>query len=176
MQPPPSSPPQWSPDGQWWWDGSRWRHRNETVAPPAPSYPTSPLPPGDPIPPGYAMPPVGIQMPPPISVQPSPGLRIFLLVVLAIAGLFAGVFFFAGLAAVTGGQNKTSDILLFAFFAALFATEVVAFIAVVTRARWSRIAAMVAGIAIALTCLGVVLAIPIWIAAARAPDLARKPA
>lgn len=21
---PPSAPPQWSPDGMWWWDGARW--------------------------------------------------------------------------------------------------------------------------------------------------------
>jgi hypothetical protein len=177
MQPPPSAPPQWSPDGQWWWDGSRWRARSESLTPVAPSYPLPQLPPGYPMPPpGYPMPAPIVQMPAPIAMRPAPGLRMFLLIVLGVSGLFTGIFFSAGLSAVTNGSNTTGDILLFAFFTAVFALQVLAFVGVAIRARWSRWAAMIAGIGMMLTDIGIVLAIPIWIAAARAPDLTKKPA
>jgi hypothetical protein len=126
-------------------------------------------------PPGYWAPP----SPPSygsILAKPSPGLRIFLLIVLGVSGLFTGIFFSAGLSAVTSGSDTTGDILLFAFFTAVFALQVLAFVGVAIRARWSRWVAMIAGIGMMLTDIGIVLAIPIWIAAARAPDLTKKPA
>jgi hypothetical protein len=109
-----------------------------------------------------------------ILAKPSPGLRIFLLIVLAVSGLLIGLFFAAGLSAVTSANNSTEDILLFAFFTIVFSLQVLAFIGVAIRARWSRWVAMIAGIGMMFTDIGIVLAIPIWIAAARAPDLTKN--
>jgi hypothetical protein len=54
-------------------------------------------------------------------------------------------------------------------FIVLFALSLAATIGVAARSRWARIVAIAAGIAISLTCLGLVLGIPILVAAARAP-------
>src|ERR1700730_1640796 len=123
MQPPPSSPRQWSTDGQWWWDGVRWRHFSETMPPPPVGYGLPP-----PVP-GYAA----------IALTPSPGLRIFLLVVLSIAAMITGAFSLFGLLGVTGGANSTGDIVLFAVFVALFGIVAGALVGVAIRARWSRL-------------------------------------
>jgi len=155
MQPPPSAPPQWSADGQWWWDGSQWMPRNQMVAP------------------GYAMPPPTFQMPPPIVLTPSPGLRIVLLVMLSLNALIAGFFSLFGVLGVAGGANTGADIVLAALFVVLFAVTMLALVGVAMRASWSRWAAIAAGIAVSLTCLGLVLGIPILVTAARAPDLKR---
>ena len=138
------------------------------TAPPAPGYSATPLPSA-----GYWMPP-----PAPsymaIALTPSPGLRIFLLVVLAISGLFSGLFSLAGLSGVISGSEGTGEFFFFAFFTSVFAFQVLAFVGVAIRARWSGWVAMIAGIGMMLTVLGIPLAIPIWIAAARAPDLTKK--
>jgi hypothetical protein len=127
---------------------------------------------GMPPPSGYGMP-----APPPsymaIALTPSPGLRIFLLVVLSIAGFLTGLASLFGVLGVAGGANSTGDILFFAAFVVLFAVSLLALVGAAIRARWSRWAAIAAGIALSLTCLGLVLGIPILIAAARAPDLAK---
>ena len=155
MQPPTSSPPQWSADGQWWWNGSEWRPRSEIT--PA-------------LAPGYWMPP-----PVPSSLQialtPSPGLRIFLLLVLGIAGFLTGGLSLFGVLGVAGGANSSGDIVFFGATAFLFAIVLLALVGVAIRARWARLAAIIAGIAISLTCIGLILGIPILVAAARAPDL-----
>ena len=154
MQPPPIAPPQWSADGQWWWDGSQWLPRHKLVAP------------------GYAMPPA-FQMPPAIVVTPSPGLRIVLMVMLSLATLIAGFFSLFGVLGVAGGANTGADITLAAVFVVLFVVTTLALVGVAIRASWSRWAAIAAGVAVSLTCLGLVLGIPILITAARAPDLKR---
>jgi uncharacterized membrane protein len=115
-------------------------------------------------------------MPPPVQVVPSPGLRIFLLVVLSLTVVITGLFSLFGVLGVIGGANSLSDILFFGLFVAVFGVELLALVGVAIRAPWSRWAAIVAGIAISLSCLGAILGIPILVAAARAPDLSRKPA
>jgi hypothetical protein len=100
---------------------------------------------------------------------PSPGLRIFLLVVLIVDALITGVFTLAGIAAVTTGSTDTSSIVLLLVFIVLFALSVAATIGVAMRSRWARIVAIAAGVAVSLTCLGLVLGIPILVASARAP-------
>jgi hypothetical protein len=134
------------------------------MAPPAPTYWTPP--------PGYAMQP-NFQMPPPIDLRPSPGLRIVLLTALAIAMLLTGLFSMFGVLGVAGGARSSGEIGLMAFFVVLFAVSTLALVGVAIRAAWSRWAAIAAGIAVSLTCLGLVLGIPIIITAARAPDLKR---
>ena len=164
MQPPPAAPPQWSADGQWWWDGSGWRARSELVAPPASTYWKPP--------PGYALPQT-FQMPPPIDMRPSPGLRIVLLTTLAIVMLITGLFSLFGVLGVAGGARSNADIELAALFVILFATSTLALVGVAVRSWWSRWVAIVVGVVLTLTCLGSVFGIPILITAARAPDLKR---
>jgi hypothetical protein len=113
------------------------------------------------------------QMPPPIDLRPSPGLRIVLLTTLAIAMLLTGLFSMFGVLGVAGGAHSSGEIELMAFFIALFAVSTLALVGVAIRAAWSRWAAIAAGIAVSLTCLGLVLGIPIIVTAARAPDLKR---
>ncbi|SRR6266852_194627 len=161
MQQPPGAPPQWSADGQWWWDGTQWQPRSAVM-------------PATPAQPGYVPPPPGYWMPPPPSpLAPSPGLRIFLIVVLAIAVLISSVFVLAGVSAFAGGANTSSDYTFAAVVAVLFAISVIALVGVSIRASWSRVAAILAGVVLSLTCLGSVLGIPIIVAAARAPNLTR---
>jgi hypothetical protein len=188
MQPPPSSPPQWSPDGQWWWDGTRWRPRNEPVPPPVPAYPVPPPMQVQPYgyPPGYAMPGPApmFQMPPPVLVQPSPGLRIVLIVSLSLAVLVTGFLLFVAIfgtvtdssSGISSHPGPSGDILFMVIAVAAFVVTVVALIGSVIRARWSRVVAIIAGVAVTLTCIGALVGIPIIVTAARAPDLTRKPA
>jgi hypothetical protein len=179
MQPPPSSPPQWSPDGQWWWDGTRWRPRIETAPPPAPAYP---MPPQPYYPAGYAMPgpAPNFPMPPPVVIKPSPGLRIVLIISLSLAALMAGFLLFVAIFGTvsdsSSGISISGDIVFLVITLALFVVTVVALIGSVIRARWSRWVAIGAGIALTLTCAGALVGIPILVTAARAPDLTRKPA
>jgi hypothetical protein len=154
--PPPSIPPKWSPDGQWWWDGSRWWPRVEVA--PAPGY--------------FMVPPVPTYTQ--IALTPSPGLRIFLIVVLVIATYLTGGFALFGLLGVAGGAHQSSDLLFFGAIVVLFAITAAALVGVAMQARWSRWAAIAAGIALSLTCLGLILGLPILIAASRAPDLRRQ--
>ena len=164
---PPGAPPQWSADGQWWWDGTRWRPRSEGgIVPPTYRQPTYSSP-------TYWQPPqlnYG-QLPSTVPVVRSPGFRILLLVVLILDALLMGFLALGGLLSVIGGDTSAGNVVLFAFVGLVFAAAVLATVGVAIRASWSRVAAIVAGIAISLTCVGLVLGIPILIAAARAPDL-----
>jgi hypothetical protein len=104
---------------------------------------------------------------------PSPGLRVFLLVVLSVTSLIGGVFVLAGVLAVASGPVDSSSIFFLLAGVAVFGIALAATIGVARRSRWARGAAILAGIAVSLTCLGLILGIPILVAAARAP-LARK--
>jgi len=154
MQPPPGqSGPQLSPDGNYWWDGLRWvpmvnPYQQAWTAPPP-----------------YRLP------------APSPGLRPFLIVMLAIGDAVSGLFaIFGSLAGLDylglfGNQDSADPgaVALIFFFLALFALMVAATAGVVRRARWARWVAIAAGVAMCLTCLGCVIGIPIMVSAIRAP-------
>jgi hypothetical protein len=92
---------------------------------------------------------------------------------LAASVLILGVFVLAGLLAFAGGANGVSDYTFTAAVAVLLAAVVVALVGVAIRASWSRIAALLAGLALSMTCFGLLLGIPILVAAWRAPDLGR---
>ena len=97
---------------------------------------------------------------------------------LLLADVVTGFFALFGLAALAqylgylGGTDATpeaGEYILIAVFVALFAITLGATVGVLIRARWARWVALVAGAALSLTCLGMVLGIPILVAAARAP-------
>ena len=125
--------------------------------------------------------PSALQAPPPGSywvqpaspLAPSPGLRVFLLVVLSINTAITGLFALVFVIAVISGPSDATEIAFGVATVLIFAASVVALVGVVRRAPWSRVAAIVAGAAVSLTCLGSVLGIPILVAAARAPDMSR---
>ncbi len=120
-------------------------------------------------------------MPPPIVLVPSPGLRAFLLVMLLIASLIWGLLTVFGILGESQNFNGAqwndfhSGLVFFGIIAVLFLISLIATIGVFARTSWARWAAIAAGIASCLTCLGLVIGIPILVAAARAPGLARKP-
>ena len=126
-------------------------------------------------------------MPAPYVLTPSPGLRVFLLVVLLIASVIWGLFTVFGILGVsqnamhsaTFNSTQWNDfyggLVFFGIIAVLFAISLVATIGAFARTSWARWAAIAAGIANCLTCLGLIIGIPILVAAARAPGLGRKP-
>ena len=112
--------------------------------------------------------------------EPSPGLRPFLLVVLVIADVVTGFFALFGLLALAqylgllGFTQESAgagpgEYALIALFVLLFALTLSATIGVVRRSAWARVLALVAGVVLSFTCLGLVLGIPILVSAARAP-------
>lgn len=131
---------------------------------------------------GYSMPGPAptFAMPPPVLIQPSPGLRIVLIVSLCLAALFTGllslVAIFGTVSDSNSGISTSGDIVFLVIMVVLVVVTVMALIGCVIRARWSRWVAIVAGIALTLTCAGALVGIPILVTAARAPDLTRKPA
>jgi hypothetical protein len=121
------------------------------------------------------VPPPGFFTPSPIVLTPSPGLRVALIVALALDAVLSGFFALFGVLGVAGGGSTDSGVdWLAAFFILWFAVTLLGLIGVAIRARWSRWAAIAAGIVVCVTCLGLVLGIPILITAARAPDLKRR--
>jgi hypothetical protein len=126
-------------------------------------------------------------MPPPLVIAPSPGLRLFLLVVLVIASVIWGLFTVFGILGVSQNAMQSASfntaqwndfyggLVFFGIVAVLFVISLIAAIGVFARTSWARWAAIAAGIASCLTCLGLIIGIPILVAAARAPGLARKP-
>jgi len=106
-------------------------------------------------------------------MAPSPGLRIFLIVMLAITTAVTGLLALFGVLGVAAGANDTAPITVAVAFVVLLIASVVALVGVSIRASWARVAAILAGVAVSITCFGLVLGIPILVAAARAPDLGR---
>jgi hypothetical protein len=157
VQQPPGGPAgYWSPDRQWWWDGRQWI--------PAAQAPVSP----------------SFEMPAPLVIAPSPGLRAFLLVVLVIASVIWGLLTVFGILGESQNFSSAqwndfySGLVFFGIIAVLFLISLIATIGVFARTSWARWAAIAAGIASCLTCLGLFIGIPILVAAARAPGLARR--
>ncbi len=132
------------------------------------------MPPPPAAPPGYYS-----YVPPSASPgwAPSPGLRTFLLVFLGLdAGLTGLLSLFGTLGEIQNiSQGATQDpsfatgIIFWLVFLALFGLAILAIVGVARRSPWARWVALADGIVISLTCLGLVLGIPIIVAAARAP-------
>jgi hypothetical protein len=120
-------------------------------------------------------------MPPPLVISPSPGLRVFLLVMLVIASVIWGLLTVFGILGESQNFSSAqkndfySGLVFFGIIAVLFLVSLTATIGVFARTSWARWAAIAAGIASSLTCLGLIIGIPILVAAARAPGLAKKP-
>ncbi|HYT13573.1 MAG TPA: hypothetical protein VEL12_12375 [Candidatus Nitrosopolaris sp.] len=167
MQQPPGTPPQWSADGKWWWDGTRWLPSDDFIARQLPGYVPQPS--------GYLPPPVYGMAPAGRSLAPSPGLRAFLLIMLSLSTILTGLLTLFGLIGETSPTNDsgTTGVVLFTAFIIMFAVSALALVAVTIRASWAQLAAIAAGVVVSLSCIGLVLGIPIIIAAARAPDLSR---
>jgi hypothetical protein len=168
-------PPQFSPDGLYWWDGTKWVPRPGVPAvAPQPQPPPPPLaytPPPPPPPPsfsGYS----GI----PSYLKPSPGLRIVLLVALALDVGLTGLLMLTFLIAFAQPEGTAVETILAFAFAALFGMAVAALIGVAIRASWSRWLALASGILISWTVAGLLLGVPIVVCAARAPDLGPRKA
>jgi hypothetical protein len=159
-------PPQFSPDGLFWWDGTRWLPRagipavTPQLQPPPLVYP--------PPPPPFAGP-SGT----PSYLKPSPGLRIVLLIALSLEVGATGLLAVAFLGStISGGQeNPAFGYLLGGGLAGLFLLSLAAIVGVSMRTEWSRWAAIAAGVLISWTCVGAVIGIPVIVTAARAPDL-----
>jgi hypothetical protein len=166
QQPPGSPDPRWSPDGRFWWDGVSWVpvSRSPLPAPPPASwgfdlmvFPTGAL----------------------TARAPSPGLRQFLIVMLVLTDVVTGFFALVGLFALAGdlgifGATPESGAVagtvgLLVFSVLLFALTTIATIGVARRSSWAQVMASIAGVAVSLTCFGLVLGIPIVVAASRAP-------
>lgn len=137
----------------WWWDGVKW----------VPA--TQPATPQSTVPPSY------YSVPPPATFgwKPSPGLRLFLIVILIVQALVFGLLTIAGIAAIASGPVDSGSIVFWVVVAALFVLPAVAVVGVILRTGWARWVALASGIAVSLTCLGSVLGIPIIVAASRAP-------
>jgi hypothetical protein len=160
QQPPIPPPPQFSPDGLYWWDGVRWMPRPAVAAvPQPPAYPPPPYAPG------YS----GGGTP--SFLKPSPGLRIVLLVALVLDVGLTGLLTLIFLTAALQTERTAVDFILTFAFAALFGLAVAALIGVAIRAVWSRWLALASGILISFTVVGLLLGLPIMVTAARAPDL-----
>lgn len=128
------------------------------------------MPPPPALPPSYGnLPPAYTYAPPQQALKPSPGLRTFLIVALAIDVAATGFMSLFGLLGSVGGSNSSSGDVLLLAFVVLLALAVVALVAVIVRASWARWVALAAGIAVCFTCLGLIIGIPIIVAAARAP-------
>ena len=149
----------------WWWDGAKWVPANQAPVPQPPQGP-----------PTY----YHYSVPPPATYgwAPSPGLRTFLLVFLGLdAGLTGLLSLFGTLGEVQNlsqgsareDPNFAAGIIFWLVFVALFGLAIVAIVGVARRSPWARWVALADGIVISLTCLGLVLGIPIIVAAARAP-------
>jgi len=108
-------------------------------------------------------------------LAPSTGMRTLLLIMLALSTVFTGLLTLFGLLGETSPTNDSggTGVVLFTAFLIMFAVSALALLGVANRASWARGAAIAAGIVVSLSCLGLVLGIPIIIAAARAPNLGR---
>lgn len=166
QQPPP---PQFSPDGLFWWDGVRWVPRPgvPAVTPQPPPAFYSAVPPPPPPPPGYS----GA----PSWLKPSTGLRIVLIVALAIEFILAGLLSVAFVVAVASSAQDALSYGLGALCLIVLVVSGVALLGAILRTPWSRWVAIAAGILVSWTCIGLLLGIPILVTAARAPDLVPRP-
>ena len=146
------APPQFSPDGLYWWDGARWVAR------------TTPPPP--------VLPPVYLSTA--SYSRPLPGLRIALLVCLALATAGTGFMVLGAALTVSSGDFGPMDFALGFAFVAMFGLSIASIVGVSMRTVWAKWLAIGCGLLISWTVVGLLLGIPIIVTAARAPDLMRR--
>jgi cytochrome c biogenesis protein CcdA len=113
---------------------------------------------------------------PGIYLAPSSGMRTFLLIMLGLSTVFTGLLTLFGLIGETSPTNDsgTTGVVLFTAFLVMFGVSAIALLGVANRASWSRVAAFAAGVVVSLSCIGLVLGIPIIVAAARTPNPSRQ--
>jgi FtsH-binding integral membrane protein len=107
----------------------------------------------------------------PSYLRPSPGLRIVLLVALALDVGLTGLLMLTFLIASLQPDGSAFDFTITFAFAVLFGLAVTSLVGVAIRATWSRWLAIASGILISWTVIGLLLGVPIVVTAARAPDL-----
>ena len=102
------------------------------------------------MPPPPAMPPGYYQMPPPLDLKPSPGLRPFLIVMLAVATAIWGFMtLFATLGDIQGiseGQTDPGPYVLWIVFSLLLGLAVAGVVGVVRRSSWARWVSLAPGL------------------------------
>ena len=146
------APPQFSPDGLYWWDGGRWVAR---ATPPQP-----------------VMPPVYSSTA--SNLKPSPGLRIALLVFLALTTAASGFLVLGFTVTVSSGDFGPMDFVLGFAFTAMFGLSIASIVGASMRTVWAKWLAIGCGLLVSWTVVGLLLGIPIIVTAARAPDLMRR--
>lgn len=150
--PPPPPPP---PPG---WDHAQ-------LAPPPPP-PVPPLVPPAAPPPRYA----GAPAPP--STGPVI-LPVWVAIILGIGcgmSLLPGIVFVVVLFTQADPQTIAGAIAFSALFGLIFSAAVVALVGIVRRAAWARAMAIVAGVTFCLSCVGIILGVPVIIGAATAGE------
>jgi hypothetical protein len=111
---------------------------------------------------------------PPSLLKPSPGLRIVLLVCLALMTAGTGTLVLTYLTVLFSSDATAVDFVLEFAFIAMFGMSLAAIVGVSMRTVWSRWLALACGILICFTVAGMLVGIPIVVTAARAPDLGRS--
>ena len=112
---------------------------------------------------------------PPAKSAPKPAwmrlasLRRYLLAMLIITDVLAGIFTVFGLVGVTGGATDTGSVALFVFFTTIFVLSMGATVGVVVQSRWYRAVSIIVGLLMFFTVVGAVIGIPMMIVAARLP-------
>jgi hypothetical protein len=120
------------------------------------------------LPPAGDSAPLSVQSDAPVYAKRTLGLRILLLVLFAVVGMITGLFSFFELLGISNGFTSPGAITFAAVVLFLCGASLLAFGGIAIRASWARPIALVAGTAISFTCVGMVLGIPILIAASRA--------
>ena len=140
------APPQFSPDGLFWWDGGRWvaaiRHATAPVQSSRTAYP-----------------------------QTSSNMRIVLLIFLGLMTVGAGFLALGFTLVVTSGDYGPLDVTLDATAIYMFGLSIAAIVGVSMRTVWAKWLAIGCGLLACWTGAGLVLGIPIIFTASRAPDL-----
>ena len=100
--------------------------------------------------------------------EPSPALRQYLVVALVAADLLA-IFLALFILALSAESVDSGPGYVALVGLLVFALSVAATIGVVRRSSWGRVTAIIAGAVLTVTCLGLVLGIPIIVLASLAP-------
>ena len=154
---PPPMLPQPAPAG---WDQAQ-------IAPPPPPPAPAPLPP--PTPP--IAPPYGYAGTPAPAATGPVILPVWVAILLGVGcgmSLLPGIVFVVVLFTQTDPQTTAGAIGFSVLFLLIFTAAVLALVGIVRRASWARAMAIVAGVAFCLSCVGILLGVPVIVGAATA--------